>query len=244
MRVRWIARITPTATLVVAFFVSAKRFGANWLEVSAAAPLLVPLGAVSAAIAMTLATRWTHDRVPPDPINRFARQARFGMAGLTIAALGVAAIQLQLVDRGPRLHSDVLAETLFDIRSGFPANSWTVVTEESALPIVEGRGFWLSDATFAATYDPTRWRFDPRAPELAVPSRHTFIVAQAADTGRTGAARRSDLLDWVDDYRRTHDDMTLWSQHDGTQVWHIDRPPARDEELLDRIARGEAAPPD
>ncbi len=236
--------VTPTATLVVAFFVSAEMFSADSLEVAAAAPLLVPLGAVSAAIAMTLTTRWMRQRVPPDPAGRFAREARFGMAGLAIAALGVATFQLQLVDPGPRLHSDVLAETLFDIRSGFPANSWTVVSEESALPVVEGRGFWLSDATFADTYDPTRWQFDPRAPELAVPSRHTFIVVPTADTGSSGATRRSELVDWIDDYRRTHDDMTLWADRGDTQVWHIDRPPARDEELLDQIARGEAPPPD
>jgi hypothetical protein len=164
------------------------------------------------------------------------------LAGLAVTALlagGVAAAGARDVRAGRRLQPDAVVAALHAIKRDFPDRTWTVVEEPATIVQVATRGFYFPAQTFPDAYPPPRWRFDPRRPELSLPTRHVFIFVRSggpvAGAPRAGTAAR--LRAWVQEYRRLHEDMTVYRRAPGLTVFHIERSLEVERRVLDRVAR-------
>jgi hypothetical protein len=167
---------------------------------------------------------------------------RSAVAGLAVTALltgGIAAAGMRDVRAGRRLQPDAVVAALYAIKRDFPDRTWTVVEEPATIVQVATRGFYFPAETFPDAYPPRRWRFDPRRPEVALPTRHVFIFvrggAPVVGAPKRGTAAR--LRGWVEEYRRRHKDMTVYRRAPGLTVFHIERSLALERRVLDRVAR-------
>ncbi len=176
----------------------------------------------------------------------------FAWGELGATALGLTALLLVAppltVPTLPRREYDVTARQLYRIKREFPTYKWTVVSFPEALPQIYGRGFFVANEVFLRRYRPETWRFDPRRPELAIPTPHVFIFVERRPFVAPGmtpaeAARRDaiaqQLQAWVDRYRTLHGDMSLYYQDRVLAVYHIYRPPEVEERILEEIEREE-----
>ncbi len=194
------------------------------------AGLLVQRLASGVSWVLARAGRWT-----PAP----RRGAVAGLAATALLVGGVAAAGARDVRAGRRLQPDAVVAALYAIKRDFPDRTWTVVEEPATIVQVATRGFYFPAETFPDAYPPRRWRFDPRRPELALPTRHVFIFvrggAPVAGAPRAGTAAR--LRAWVGEYRRLHRDMTVYRRAPGLTVFHIERSLEVERRVLDRVAR-------
>jgi hypothetical protein len=234
-------RLVAAGTLTIAALAVPERFGLPVMfRSSDVVRVLIPFGGLAIAFALDEVLRLITSARQRSTGTGLPKWAEFATASVTVLALFGSSLPMQFDPGGVRLQPDAVANALFEIKTSFPENSWTVVADDASLPQVTGKGFFLPVGSFAQTYRPDTWRFDPRAPELAVPSRHTFIVLAPparSDNPTTTPDPRPELEVWIERYGATHDDLSLFSDDDGVAVWHIDRPPSEDKEVLDEIAR-------
>jgi hypothetical protein len=89
---------------------------------------------------------------------------------------------------------------------------------------------------FLSTYDPVRWRFDPRSPELAVPTPY-LVVLLPGDTPTDQAER---ITAWFATFAILHKDQELTVSHPAPDltVFQVHRPPELDEKVLEDIRQG------
>jgi hypothetical protein len=230
-----------TSCLTIAALAVPERFGLPVMfRSSDVVRVLIPIGGLALAFALDEVLRLITSARQRSTGTGLPKWAEFAAASVTVLALFGSSLPMELESGGARLQPDAVANALFEIKTSFPENSWTVVADDASLPQVTGKGFFLPVGSFAETYRPETWRFDPRAPELAVPSRHTFIVLAPPADGDDPASTpdpRPELEAWLKRYGATHDDLSLFFEEDGVAVWHIDRPPSEDKKVLDEIAQ-------
>jgi hypothetical protein len=234
-------RLVATSCLTIAALAVPERFGLPVMfRSSDVVRVLIPIGGLALAFALDEVLRLITSARQRSTGTGLPKWAEFAAASVTVLALFGSSLPMELESGGARLQPDAVANALFEIKTSFPENSWTVVADDASLPQVTGKGFFLPVGSFAETYRPETWRFDPRAPELAVPSRHTFIVLAPPADGDDPASTpdpRPELEAWLKRYGATHDDLSLFFEEDGVAVWHIDRPPSEDKKVLDEIAQ-------
>jgi len=185
---------------------------------------------------------------PTSPIGDLkGEHAAFGATALALATMLLIASPLS-VPALPRREYDVTTLQLYRIKQEFPTYRWTVVGFPEALPQIYGRGFFVENEVFGARYRPETWRFDPRRPELAIPTPHVFIFVERypfAAPGMTAeeVAQRDAIAQrlqtWVARYQALHDDMSLYYQDRVLAVYHIYRPPDVEERILEEVERQE-----
>jgi len=182
------------------------------------------------------------------PIGNPNREhAEFGATVLALTTMFLLASPLT-VPALPRREYDATTLQLYRIKQQFPTYRWTVVGFPEALPQVYGRGFFVENEIFLERYRPETWRFDPRRPELAIPTPHVFIFVERHPFAAPGmtveeVARRDAIAQrlqtWVERYQALHDDMRLYYQDQVLAVYHIYRPPEVEEQILEEIERQE-----
>jgi hypothetical protein len=139
---------------------------------------------------------------------------------------------------GARVQRDDVAAYLRDVRDELPAYRWTVVDASTALPQVEGVGFFVERGQFLDTYDPRRWRFDPRQPQLAVPTSHVLVLVP--DNLAPPIRQRIEV--WMRDYKAAgHDDLAVEHPYPGLTVYHLYRSPEEEARILEEIRKQEKA---
>ncbi|RME83747.1 MAG: hypothetical protein D6775_07320, partial [Caldilineae bacterium] len=182
-------------------------------------------------------------------MGRVALRPSVGLAA-GLVALGIAGLTLisppMQADPGPPQEPESLARALYRIKSEHLAYSWTVVGYQEALPQVLGRGYFLSWEEFLRRYDPVEYRFDPRAPELAVPTRYVFILTErrifvgpedtAVDTLKR-AELQVQLQEWVERYQQFHDDMSVYYEDPSAVVYQIYRSPEVERKIIEEYER-------
>jgi hypothetical protein len=235
-------RLVATCTLAFAACVVPDRFGLPIVfRPSDALRVLIPVGGLVVAFALDEILRMVTASRERSSGAGLPRWAEFATASVTVFALFGSSLPMRFNSGESRIQPDAVANALFEIKTTFPSNTWTVVADQDSLPQVAGKGFYLPIGSFTDTYRPETWRFDPRQPELAVPSRHTFIILVPPDSGDTAPDPRPALEAWVKRYGASHKDLSLFSNEDGIEVWHIDRPPSEDKKIMDEIAKEERA---
>lgn len=187
--------------------------------------------------------------------NHLTTRPPGGLAGpntagveLGVTAMALAAMLLTspalTVPPAPKREYDIVAEQLYRIKREFPTYKWTVVGYPEALPHVFGRGFFVSNESFLDRYRPETWRFDPRKPELAIPTPHVFIFVERRPFVRVGStAEEADrreaigrrLQDWTGRYEGLHDDVSRYYENDSLVIYHIYRPPEVEQRILEEI---------
>ncbi|MFQ5343686.1 MAG: hypothetical protein ACE5F6_19260, partial [Anaerolineae bacterium] len=135
-----------------------------------------------------------------------------GLVALAIAGMTVISPPLR-ADPGLPSEPESFARTLYRIKDEHLAYTWTVVGYPEVLPQVLGRGYYFPWGVFLEKYDPVQYRFDPRNPDLAIPTRYVFIMVEkqvfvgpndlAADTLQR-AKYQVALQDWVARYQEHH----------------------------------------
>jgi hypothetical protein len=148
-----------------------------------------------------------------------AKWGEFAASATLVIALSVSAMPLRTNSGRDRLQSEEVALMLYDLKSSFPANTWTVVTDDNSRPQIVGEGFFLPVGGFTDTYD---------ASEVAA-EMGDGMTLEIADG----------LEEWIEEYSATHDDITLYTSLPGLNVYHIDRPPEEDAKVLEQIATEE-----
>jgi len=185
------------------------------------------------------------DWSPPPIGNPNLAWGELGATALGLTALLFVASPLS-VPALPRREYDVSVLQLYRIKREFPTYQWTVVGFPEALPQIYGRGFFVANEVFLERYRPETWRFDPRRPELAIPTPHVCIFVErrpfvAPEMTPVEAARRDaiapQLRAWVERYRTLRSDITLYYQDRVLAVYHIYRPPEVEERILEEIER-------
>jgi len=168
-----------------------------------------------------------------------------GLVALAIAGMTVISPPLR-ADPGPPQEPESLARVLYRIKNEHLAYTWTVVGYREVLPQVLGRGYFISWEEFLSRYDPVKYRFDPRTPELAIPTRYVFILVEkrvfvgpndtAADTLKR-AQIQLDLMDWVARYQQHHDDMSVYYEDASAAVYQIYRSPEVERRIIEEYER-------
>ena len=198
--------------------------------------LIAPaLAADLAAPALALAAGLTIDALLRHPVPR-------GVAAGALAATLVVSSPAP-GSAGVRDQPDEVVEQLYRIKEENRPYAWTVVDVPSALDQVSGHGFFLPVAEFVDTYDPEAWRYDPEHPELAVPTRSTFLLVRRADLaadvedetalGRSTVAVRDPaaaraLERWLDAFAG---DVRVRYDTDDLLVVELRRPPRDDRQF-------------
>ncbi len=148
----------------------------------------------------------------------------------------------------PKAEYDSVTAQIFRIKEELPTYRWTVVAYPEALPQVFGEGFSISNEDFLESYQPETWQFDPRRPELAIPSPHVFIFIEKQPYIVPGTSReeaidrdltRQRLQDWVERYQALHTDMSLYYEDGVLAVYHIYRTPEEEDRILTAIEAGQ-----
>ncbi len=143
---------------------------------------------------------------------------------------------------GPAQEPESLARALYRIKTEHQAYTWTVIGYQEALSQVLGRGYFLPWKVFLEDYDPVEYRFDPRAPKLAVPTRYVFIMVEkqvfvgpddlAADTLER-ASFQVELQEWAARYQQYHDDMSVYYEDGSVAVYQIYRSPDIERQIIE-----------
>lgn len=164
-----------------------------------------------------------------------------GLVALAIAGMTVVSPPLR-ADPGPPQEPEALARTLYRIKDEHLAYTWTVVGYQEALSQVLGRGYWLGWKDFLAKYDPVEYRFDPRNPDLTIPTRYVFIMVEkqvfvgpndfAADTLERARLQVA-LQEWVASYQQHHDDMSVYYEDTSVAVYQIYRSPEIERQIIE-----------
>lgn len=238
-------RLTAAVTFgVLALLGLASYLGrTQWLPVQTGAALALPLGCallgigLNIGVSMVLGRRW---------LSRRRVQGGLRWAGIPAAALLVGASSAM---GAPDLRWEPVENhaVLQRIRRERLAFEWTVVDSYRAFPYVLGQGWVLSRLDFVTRYEPIHYRWDPREPELSVPTRDLYVfVERRPPSGlRPEAvgdlvARRvvNSLVDaWCTTYMALHDDMRIVHDSDALRVYHLHRTQARERAILKRIWR-------
>lgn len=164
-----------------------------------------------------------------------------GLVALAIAGMTVISPPLR-ADPGRPQEPEALARVLYQIKREHLAYTWTVVGYAEALPQVLGRGYYLSWKDFLARYDPQEYRFDPRDPDLAIPTRYVFIMVEkqvfvgpndmAVDTLERARLQVA-LQEWVERYQQRHDDMSVYYADNSVAVYQIYRSPEIERRIIE-----------
>ena len=164
-----------------------------------------------------------------------------GLVALAIAGMTIVSPPLQ-ANPGPAQEPEQLARALYRIKEEHQAYSWTVIGYQEALPQVLGRGYFLPWKVFLEDYDPVEYRFDPRAPKLAVPTRYVFIMTEkqvfvapgdlAADTLERARLQVA-LQEWAARYQQHHDDMSVYYEDGSVAVYQIYRSPDIERQIIE-----------
>ena len=165
-----------------------------------------------------------------------------GLVALAIAGATVVSLPLQAKSSSPQ-EPESLARALYQIKKEHRAYIWTVIGYQEALPQVLGRGYFLPWKTFIEQYDPIEYRFDPRAPRLAIPTRHVFILVEkqvfiSPDDLATDTLERARLQvalqEWVARYQQYHDDMSVYYEDGSVAVYQIYRSPEIERQIIEQ----------
>ncbi|MFQ5596199.1 MAG: hypothetical protein ACE5HA_18815, partial [Anaerolineae bacterium] len=164
-----------------------------------------------------------------------------GLVALAIAGMTVISPPLR-ADPGLPSEPESFARTLYRIKDEHLAYTWTVVGYPEVLPQVLGRGYYFPWGVFLEKYDPVQYRFDPRNPDLAIPTRYVFIMVEkqvfvgpydlAADTLQR-AKYQVALQDWVARYQEHHDDMSVYYEDGSVAVYQIYRSPETEQQIIE-----------
>ena len=168
-----------------------------------------------------------------------------GLVALAIAGMTVISPPLQ-ANPGPAQEPESLARALYRIKTEHQAYTWTVIGYQEALSQVLGRGYFLPWKAFLEQYDPMEYRFDPRAPKLAVPTRYVFIMVEkqifvgpddlAADTLER-ASLQVELQEWVARYQKYHDDvsgdLSVYYEDSSVAVYQIYRSSELERQIIE-----------
>ena len=135
---------------------------------------------------------------------------------------------------------DAVALKIYDIKEERLAYTWTIIGAGEVLPHILGRGWYLNGDYFLQHYSPETYHYDPKQPELYVPTEHVYIVVEknvyAAPFTATGlrerAAMEQALWDWCRTFEQLRDNMTVYYQDNDIVIYHIHHPllPADNEE--------------
>jgi hypothetical protein len=207
------------------------------LPPAAVEPLAVSVLCTTLALAFVLATGWSRRAVtlgtPASWRVRLADQSGSVEIGATMSSVFLLLLLLGPVSISPavRVQTDAEVGYLYEVAADLPPFQWTVVTSPESLPQVLGRGFFVDRQQFVTAYDPRAWRFDPRRPELSIPT--PYVVVVVADS--TPAADREAILSWMARYSSAHPDSppTVSVPRDGLVVYQLHRSPEEEARIVE-----------
>lgn len=158
----------------------------------------------------------------------------FVSLGATVVILAVllAASPPLIVKGASKGEYDAVALKIYDIKQEHLAYTWTIVGTSEVLPHILGRGWYLNADYFLQNYSPGTYRYDPRQPELSVPTEHVYIVVEknvyVAPSTAKGLLQREAmeqaLWEWCRTYEPLHDNMTVYYEDSNIVIYHIYHP--------------------
>lgn len=237
-------RVTLALVLIVAAFLfEARRLG--WAELFsrrlmaavtsllACAVLGLAYGMIASWVA-ALGRRLVRLRTADSQSTARGYRSEIGSLGVTIVILAA------LLIAGPRLvvkgaskgEYDAVALKIYDIKQEHVAYTWTIVGTPEVLPHILGRGWYLNADYFLQTYSPETYRYDPKRPELSVPTEHVYIVVEknvyaAPSTAKEllkRATTEQALWDWCRTYERWNDNISIYYEDKDVVIYHIHHP--------------------
>ncbi len=233
-------RSTRTArfTLALALFGAAILIGGGqrlgWPELLASrlmAALLSLLACAGLGAAYGMIASWMAalaSRLIPNP------QSPIWSLGIIVIVLAILlAVSPGLVIEGSaKAEYDIVALKIYDIKENHLAYTWTIVGAREVLPHILGRGWYLHGDYFLQNYDPEKYHYDPKQPDLSVPTEHVYIMVEknvyAAPATSGGLNERAEmeqaLWDWCHIYEHSHDNMTVYYEDDDIIIYHIHHP--------------------
>jgi hypothetical protein len=242
-------RALGTALLAIAVVVDPARFNLpTLLPEVAVAPFAVTLVCLEVALLFALgrdAVRTWTPRLTIMPAWRSRLSAQSGAVEigvtLVVLALLIAVLGPVSLPQRVRVQSDAVVSYLYQAAANLPPYQWTVVSTDDVVPQVSGFGFFVDRAQFLTTYDPAAWRFDPRKPELSVPTPNVLVLLP----DDSPAQLKASLTAWMDTFARTHPDEPLTIEHPepGLTVYRMYRSPEEEARILEQIRLDEKAHP-
>lgn len=165
-----------------------------------------------------------------------SRLAKWRLADLVaaMAAIGVAVIVLVPQPALPyKMQTDNMVEQYLRISGQYRPTEWMIVSASEGYALVLGQGYHLMLENFLQGYAASTPGFLQTADgeELLTPDvfvyREKVVYETAFDTMRAEYARRAveygQIQTWLDAFRQTHDNLSLFYQDDTLEVWHIDQ---------------------
>jgi hypothetical protein len=128
-----------------------------------------------------------------------------------------------------------VVSALYRVAADLPPYQWTVVSARTEQAQVTGFGQFMDRTYFLATYDPVGWRFDPRSPELAVPTPYLVVLL----TRDTPPEQSEKITAWFTTFATLHRDQELVVTHPAPDLtmFQIHRPPELDEQVFEGIRK-------
>jgi len=165
---------------------------------------------------------------------------------LVVAALGGVAFAAKPTPATPyKMQSDVSVDQYLRIADSILAADWMIVGNEENYDLVLGVGWHMHTRDFIADYDPTTTRLwaiggSNKGERLRVPNIFVFSEKRMFTPGATSPEvekileqrkiAQAGLNKWVEEYRRTHENMTVYYEDDDLVVWYIYQPMTLEEQ--------------
>jgi hypothetical protein len=231
---------TGRVTLALALFFSTLLFEASrlgWPELFSrqlAATVASLLACAALGVAYGMITSWVAAlgrRLKPVTALSSSSFISLG-ATVVILAILLAASPPLVVKGASKGEYDAVALKIYDIKQEHVAYTWTIVGTPEVLPHVLGRGWYLNADYFLQNYPPETYRYDPKQPELSIPTEHVYIVVEknvyaapsTAEELLQRAKMEQALWDWCRTYELLHDNLNVYYQDDDIIIYHIHHP--------------------
>lgn len=186
--------------------------------------LQAPMAAILLGETLGALRQWFEERAPE------ARHMMLDRAAVLAVALLVAQGSLARASSPPEPREVDMMRALTSIRDEHEAHTYTIVGPPSLAPHVLGYGWTLSSQEFITRYPHVeKYRWDPRYPDLAVPTPHTFLLAD------TSAPERSEIEQWCEEYMSRNDGMRPYGRHGMFVIYHLERTREEEKKILEEV---------
>lgn len=173
-------------------------------------------------------------------IERFGRQSRWVRPALdrgavvVVALLCITALPTLGWSTPPTLSERETIAAYIKLNDEYESRTWTIVGPHELDYHVMGNGWYMRPEDFLQRYpDPNLYIWDPRKPERAIPTTHTFIFALRNRKDRDAPDKQ--LHEWCRDYMLSNEDMRFWLVEPNLVVYHLERTKEHERLMLDTI---------
>ncbi len=127
-------------------------------------------------------------------------------------------------------------EQYLRISSTLRPTEWMIISQEEGYPLIMGNGFHMLLREFINSYNPIARRLatykNGRRQELKTKDIFIFHEKNVFDAGFESMKERvkekkednTRLLSWVEKYKETHENMSIYFENDNITVYHIHQP--------------------